>query len=117
MSVGHRACSAVSFLWCVPMEALPSSLSVEGARQGQEGRVLVPECVPSEVFTNISSGVQRQSSFQRKQLGEVNCVCLTANGHFHTPLSLEALLSRGIFRPGGAAVSHLPWPACCAKPG
>lgn len=42
MSVGHRACLAVSFLWCVPIEALPSCLSVEGAWQGQEGRVLVP---------------------------------------------------------------------------
>lgn len=37
MSVGHQACSAVFFLWCVPMEALPSSLSVEEAGAGAGG--------------------------------------------------------------------------------
>lgn len=39
MSVGHRACSAVSFLWCVPMEALPDSLSLEEAKAGAGGSI------------------------------------------------------------------------------
>lgn len=74
MSVGHRSCSAVSFFWCVPMEALPNSLSMEETKAGPGGSIRalstwLPECITSEVFTNISSGVQRQSSFSKEATG------------------------------------------------
>lgn len=71
MSVGHRACSAVSSLVC--SHGGSPQFSVGGRGKAGAGGTNVsatstwlPECVLSEVFTNISGGVQRQSSFSKE---------------------------------------------------